>query len=329
MEKNYYILKSGRLKRKDNTLYLETKEGNKPIHINDIHTLYLFGELDLNTKLLNFLAQNKILVHLFNYYGFYTGSFYPKEYLQAGLVIVNQAKFYLDPEKRLGIAKQFVESALYNILKNISHYKNEGKDVEETLEKIREYMKGIPDVKSISALMGIEGSSRNCYYRCFDKILRSGFEFEKRTRRPPENMINCLISFGNSLLYTSCLTEIYHTQLNPSVSFLHEPFERRFSLALDIAEIFKPIIVDKIIFNLINNQIIKESHFDKKLNFCYLNEDGRRLFLQQFDEKLKTTINHKDLKRKVSYQYLIRLECYKLIKHLLEDKEYKGFQIWW
>ena len=329
MEKNYYILKSGKLKRKDNTLYIINKEGRKAIPVNDVNALYLFGEIGLNTKLLTFLSQNKITLHVFNYYGSYVGSYYPREYLNSGHVVVQQSKHYLDNEKRIYIAKEFVDAALHNIIRNLAYYKKHGKEVEEIIENIESEKTKIPNVENVLQLMGVEGTSRNSYYKSFDTILRPGFKFEKRTRQPPKNMVNCLISFGNSLLYTLCLTEIYHTQLNPTISFLHEPFERRFSLALDLAEVFKPLLIDRVIFSLINNQMIKEEHFENKLNFCYLNNSGRRLFIQQFDEKLRTTIKHKDLKRKASYKYLIRLECYKLIKHVLDDKQYKAFRLWW
>ena len=138
-----------------------------------------------------------------------------------------------------------------------------------------------------------------------------------------------MISFGNSLVYTTVLSEIYKTQLNPLISFLHEPGERRFSLALDIAEIFKPLLSDRIIFALMNKNMITEKHFDKQMNYCYLSEAGRKIYLQEYDTKLKTTIKHRQLKKSVSYRHLIRLECYKIIKHILGEKEYEPFKIWW
>jgi len=329
MEKNYYILKNGRLRRKQNTVYFENSEGKKPIPINDINAIFAFGEIDINSKLLIFLARNNIAVHFFNYYGFYSGTFYPKEYLISGFLTVKQVSNYLDKNKRLEIAKEIIDSASYNILQNLNYYRRQGKKVEEFTVKIETERGRIAEAPGIPELMGIEGRIRDTYYQSLDSILRAGFEFGKRSKRPPENMINCLISFGNSLMYTTTLSEIYHTQLNPTISYLHEPGERRFSLSLDISEIFKPIIVDRIIFNIINNRIIKEEHFDEKLNFCYLNDKGRRIFLQEYDEKLKTTIKHKTLKRRISYRHLIRIECYRLIKHLIENKKYEGFRMWW
>ena len=123
------------------------------------------------------------------------------------------------------------------------------------------------------------------------------------------------------------LTEIYHTQLTPLVSYLHEPGERRYSLSLDISEVFKPIIVDRVIFNMINNRIIKEENFVKKLNFCYLSERGRRTFLSEYQKKLDSTIYNAKLNRNISYQRLIRIECFKVVKHLMGEKQYKGLRI--
>jgi CRISPR-associated protein Cas1 len=159
--------------------------------------------------------------------------------------------------------------------------------------------------------------------------LNEDFKYEKRTRQPPQNEVNAMISFGNSLLYTATLTEIYNTQLNPTISYLHEPGERRFSLCLDISEIFKPLIVDRLIFYLVNKKIIQLEDFKEELDGIVFTEEGKRKFLKYYEEKLATTIKHRSLRRNVSYQRLIRLEAYKLIKHLIGVKEYKPFVIWW
>ena len=122
---------------------------------------------------------------------------------------------------------------------------------------------------------------------------------------------------------------INQTQLNPTISYLHTPGERRYSLALDIAEIFKPIIVDRVIFKLLNRRELQEKHFDRKLNKCSLNTVGKKIFVKALDDKLQETIQHRSLHRSVSYKHLIKLECYKLVKHLLAIEEYKPFKMYW
>ncbi len=137
------------------------------------------------------------------------------------------------------------------------------------------------------------------------------------------------VSFLNSMCYTLCLDMIYHTQLNPTISFLHQPGERRFSLALDIAEIFKPLLADRLIFSLLNKKQIQSSDFDNRLNKCLLKDSGRKIVVKAWDEKLNETIKHRSLGRNVSYKHLVKLECYKLAKHILGMEEYKPFKAWW
>jgi CRISPR-associated protein Cas1 len=324
--KDYYIFQSGRLRRSENTIKLESSTEKKSLPIRNVYSIHLFGETDLNTKLIVFLNQHGIPLHFYNYYGYYSGSFYPREKLLSGFLIVKQVQHYLDSNKRLEIAKEFVRTSISNILSNLQQYHKRGKNMAEFISKIKDESEKIENITNIAELMGIEGRTRQTYFSSFDSFLRKGFEFEKRTKLPPQNMLNSLISFGNSLLYASILTEIYHTQLTPTVSYLHEPGERRYSLSLDISEVFKPVIVDRVIFNLVNNRIIKPEHFDNKLNASFLNEEGRKIFVSEYKKKLETTVRNPTLKRNISYQRLIRIECFKLVKHLLGEKAYKGLR---
>ena len=331
MSRNYYITQPGRLRRKDNTLYLELEEAPRvPIPVEDIDALYLYGELDLNTRLLNFLTQKHIPFHVFNYYGYYAGSYYPREYLNSGSLLVKQVQHYESLTKRMPLAHEFVASAVFNMLRILRYHTNRGKDCLAQIEAMEAIFTESQTAQNTNELMGYEGIIRDTYYTAFNTILELKIPFEKRVRRPPDNPINAVISFGNSMMYTACLTEIYRTQLNPTISFLHEPGERRFSLSLDLAEIFKPLIVDRIIFRLFNRRQLNESkHFESNIDGCYLNEKGRKLFIAAFDEQLKQTVSHRKLKRHVSYQRLIRLECYKLIKHLVEMETYQALRPWW
>ena len=322
---NYYIFSNGELKRKDNNICFN----DRFLKIEMTDNIYLFGEVDLNTKCLNYLGQNKVAIHFFNYYGFYTGSFYPKETNVSGNVLIKQVEFYQNIEKRLEIAKEIIKSASDNIFRNLRYYNGRGKDVKNQMELIKSLQKEIEKAQNINELMGVEGNIRKIYYSTWNILVNQEIEFEKRVKRPPDNMINTLISFINSLMYTTCLSEIYKTQLNPTISYLHSAGDRRFSLCLDISEIFKPLVVDRLIFSLLNKNIITEEDFEKDSNYYYLKDKGRKKVLEEYEKKLKSVITHKELNREVSYQYLIRLECYKIIKHILGDKKYEGFKMWW
>ena len=330
MKQSYYLYRSGRIQRKDNTLEIVYKDGSKKsIPVERVNDIYVMTEFDFNTSLLNFLGQYGIAVHFYNYYGFYSGTYYPKEQLVSGKLLIKQVEAYTNKNKRLEIAKAFIEAASYNIYRNLVYYNNRGKDLSICMKEIEYLRKQIGNCKDVEELMGIEGNIRKNYYSSWNIIINQDIAFEKRVKNPPDNAINSLISYVNTIIYTRVLSEIYKTQLNPTISYLHEPSERRFSLCLDVSEIFKPIIADRLIFSMLNKNQIAEKDFKEGLNFLYIKENARKEITKEIDKKLQTTIQHKKLGREVSYEYLIRLELYKLIKYLTEDVPYEGFKMWW
>ncbi len=330
MKKSIYIFSDGEIKRKGNTLYFEGEKGRKYFPVENVREIYLFGEVALNKKFLIFASQQEIILHFFNYYGYYSGSYYPREHYNSGYMILKQADFYNHAENRLQLAQQFVIGAAANIQKVLAYYQNRGKSLKNVSTAIAALEKRLAAVKAVDELMAIEGNIRDYYYSGFNAILgKEKFHFDQRSRRPPKSRMNALISFGNSLLYTTVLSEIYKTHLDPRIGFLHATNFRRFSLNLDVAEIFKPIVVDRLIFTIVNKNMLKIKDFEEKSGGVLLNENGRKLFVSEYDERLKATIRHTRLKRNVSYRELIRLELYKLEKHFLGEKVYEPFVARW
>jgi len=331
MKKTIYIFSNGRLKRKDNTLFFETKDGNKSyIPVENVKEIYAFGEIDLNSKILNFLSQKEMILHYFNYYGYYAGSFYPREHYNSGFMILRQVEHYQDNQKRLLIAKKIVEGAAKNTLKILKYHNRRGKNINTPIEEIEGFYQLSMEQENIEQLMAFEGQIKQTYFKAFSTIIDNPeFQFESRTRRPPKDYINTLISFSNSVLYTQVLSEIYQTHLDPRIGYLHTTNFRRFTLNLDIAEIFKLVIGDRTIFSVLNKRIITEKDFDKNFDGIILKESGKKKFLQHLEERLKQTIKHSDLKKNASYRRLIRLELYKLEKHLMNEELYKPFVMDW
>jgi CRISPR-associated protein Cas1 len=333
MKKTLYIFQNGELRRKDNSLYFETEERKRYIPVENTNDIYIFGEVDVSKKFLEFAAQKEIIVHYFNHHGYYVGSFYPREHLNAGHVILKQAEHYIDSNKRLDLAQRFVEGAIQQMTRVIKYYRtrlSEADVLARALEVIEQETERMRQAQSVEQLMAAEGHIREMYYSTFDVIIRHpDFVFEKRTKRPPHNRLNALISFGNSIVYTMCLSEIYKTYLDPRIGFLHSTNFRRFSLNLDVAEIFKPIIVDRLIFTLVNKKMLSAKHFEKMTDGILLNEEGRKLFVSELEKKMQTTVQHRHLGKSVSYRRLIRLELYKIQKHLLGEKTYEPYEAKW
>lgn len=334
MKKTYYLFNPGRLSRKDNTLEFTAFDENgaelkaRYIPVEMVDQLYVFGSLDANSALYNFLGKNQICVHFFDHYENYTGSFNPREYLLAGRMIVAQVQAHLSKTKRMVIAQRLIDCAGFNMQKNLKYYNSRGKDLQITIDRIELLRQSVNQSRDVDELMGIEGNMRMAYYSAFDLIIND-FEMGGRSKQPPRNEINSLISFGNMMCYSECLRAIHQTQLNPTISYLHTPGERRFSLALDLAEVFKPLLVDRVIFKVLNKREIQAADFEQRLNSVVLKEKAKKTFVTAFEERLQETIQHRNLKRNVSYKHLIKLECYKLSKHLLGLEEYKPFKMWW
>ncbi|SHJ71201.1 CRISPR-associated protein, Cas1 family [Tangfeifania diversioriginum] len=334
MKKTYYLFNPGRLQRRDNTLKFTPydEEGNeqKPrfLPVENVGELYCFGNLDANSALYNFLGQQQVPLHFFDYHENYTGTFMPRESLISGKMLISQVREQQNRQKRIALAQRILDGAAYNMLKNLRYYNSRGKDLEPIIDCMQKLADKIAGTATIEELMGIEGNIRKNYYEAFELIIND-YSMSGRSYRPPRNKVNALISFGNMMCYSQCLRAIHQTQLNPAISFLHEPGERRFSLSLDIAEIFKPLLVDRVIFKVLNKKMVQPNHFEEKLNSVVLKNAGRKAFVQAFEDRLNETIKHRTLSRSVSYKHLVKLECYKLQKHMLGIEEYKPFKMWW
>lgn len=134
-----------------------------------------------------------------------------------------------------------------------------------------------------------------------------------------------MISFGNTIIYQKIANEIYKTKLDIRISYLHSAMRRYENLNLDISEIIKPILVDKVIFSLINKRIIDAKvHFEKRNNGVFLNKEGKYLFIDQLNKKLSSTITINN--KKVSYQEILQQEVLKLLRHFKYDEEYEPFK---
>lgn len=323
-----YLMSMGEISRKDNSLCFRKEGKNIYIPVENTKEIYCMNEISINTKLLDFLSQNHIVVHFFNYYEGYSGTFYPRNQYNSGRLLVKQVESH--QKNRLIVAQAIVKGICLNLNEVLYHYyKHDKKEVKGTIDWLKkEALLKINKIQTIPELMSIEGEAWQRFYRDFQFILPEEFVMNKRVKRPPDNPINALISFGNTLLYTKTISVIYKTHLDQRISYLHEPSEGRFSLSLDLSEVFKPVIVYRTIFDLVNNKRLKvEKHFDKKVNYCLLNPDGRKIFIEAFEKRLETVFQHPGLKRKISYQTAIKLDCYKLIKFIMEGKEFLPFSL--
>ena len=321
-----YLTSHGILQRKDNTLVFipEGSAEKKVIPINAISGVMCFGKVTLKSGATDLLFEKNLPVHFFSQHGSYKGSYLPRAPYISGKVIISQAAHYLNERKRWVLASALTKGVIMNI-KSVLTYWNAKHDVDLSSHLKHLSTLHVPDAGTINDLRYLEGQAWQLLYAAFNDVcLNPDFTLHSRIYNPPPDPINSLISLLNMMLYGVVISELYQTQLHPAISYVHEPHERRFSLALDVADVFKPVYTFRILIRLINRQQITLDDFDSMVK-VKLKESSLKKVAATFQEWMMTTIRHPTLRRKVSYRELIRLECYKLVKHVLDDKPYKPY----
>jgi CRISPR-associated protein Cas1 len=327
---NHHIFADGELSRNEGTLRIDTLDGDTEyLPVESVDSLYLHGQINFNTRALGLLNDHGVPLHVFGWKDYYRGSYLPKRNQVSGNTVVEQVRAYDDTKRRLGIAHTIIEASIHNMRGNLRYYDNRRGDLTEAVKKLAELKESVRSAETIEKLRAIEGNARKEYYRCFDSILRDPFSLSRRKYNPPSNEANAAVSFLNSMVYTTCVSAIRKTALDPTIGFVHEPGERRFTLSLDIADIFKPILADRLLFRLVNRQQLSIEDFENELEGCLLNEAGRMTVLEEYERTLDETVEHPRLNRKVSFKTLVQTDVYSLKKHILTQEPYHATERWW
>jgi CRISPR-associated protein Cas1 len=328
---NHHIFADGDLTRSEGTLRIDRLDDDEPkfLPVESLDALYLHGQITFNTRALGLLNEEGVPVHVFGWKDYYKGSYLPKRDHISGNTVVEQVRAYDDPDRRLGIARKIIAASIHNMRRNVAYYDDRAGDFSEVLETLETQRERTTSVSDVDELRGVEATARREYYSCFGSILREPFTFDRREYNPPTSEVNALISFLNAMTYTVCVSAIRKTALDPTIGYVHEPGDRRFTLSLDIADIFKPILADRVLFRLVNRQQLSIDDFEQELDGVLLNEDGRLTVLEEFEETLDETVEHQRLNRKVSYKTLVQTDVYSLKKHILTGEEYHPTERWW
>ena len=323
----YHIVNEGILSQSDYTILFENKNKKVYIPIEATKILNIYSNIIINSNFFNLMNSKNIIVNLFDKHNRYIGKFIPNNTRKSCLLLLKQVEIYNDYNKRMNMAKDILSSEIYNLKSNLKYYNRRyNHDIKEKIKLIEKTEKEINLIKEHEKLLLCEARIKGIYYSCFNEILQNEkFKFIKRSKRPPQDPINALISFGNTLLYNYIAKEIYKTKLDIRIAYLHSSNNRYESLNLDLANIFKPIIVDKIIFKLINKKIINDRlHFENINGGVYLTGEGKNIVINEFYKKIKdiTTIGN----NKMSYEKIIRKEIYKLSNSIMNEEKYKAFK---
>jgi CRISPR-associated protein Cas1 len=318
--RTYWFTTPCRIRRKDNSLLIERVEGDPVgIPVTDVRDLIAAAPVDLNSSVISLLNQHHIDV---NHYGDYTGSLLGADTATSGTTVTAQTRLAADPGEAMPIARALVDCAAFNVRRVVDRKLLTGPYTTLTAS--------IAGATTPVELMAAEGNFRRSAWEVHDSILPDWLQLNGRSRQPPANAGNAFISYVNGMIYARTLTALRLTPLHTGIGFLHATLQRhRHTLALDLAEVFRPLFAERILLRMAGRKQLKPHHFDTDTHHAMLTDAGRKLVIATVRDDLGTTISHRTLQRSVAYDELIYLDALQLVKTCLEGHSFSPFRIWW
>ena len=305
-----------------------------PLH--KITQVVIAGNVTLTTPVLQTLLQQNVGVTYLTGYGRYLGRLGPP-LSKNGRLRIAQHQAHHDPLRRMTMARACVVGKLHNQRVLLMRYqrKLQHDDIEDALRilsRCEERAAAVeldpdppPDPQHPQAestwgtLMGYEGTGGAAYFRVFGHLLRAEWTFTKRSRRPPTDPVNALLSFAYTLLYHQTLSAVQTVGLDPYVGFLHGSQYGKPALALDLMEEMRSVIADSVVLTLINKRMLTPDDFEAELGAYRLTDDGRRTFYRQWEQRLETEIKHPTFNYKATYRRALILQA-RLVARWLQDE---------
>jgi CRISPR-associated protein Cas1 len=229
-----------------------------------------------------------------------------------------------DRDAALALARSFVGAKIRNA--RVLLRRNGGEGVAEAVHDLQRLARKADRVPDVDALLGIEGAAARTYYRALGllfspRAFRSGleFDFERRSRRPPRDRVNAVLSFLYGLLTKECTLAVRRVGFDPLLGFYHQPRFGRPALALDLMEEFRPLIADSVLLTLVNGLRLTPGDFVERAGAVSLTASGRRAVISAFEQRMLTDVVHPVFGYRVSYRRVLELQARLLGAALLGD----------
>ncbi len=319
------------ISKKSNRLIIK-EEGKvlKEVPIIKIRKVVLIGRVNLSHPVVALLLKNNIEIVYLNYYGRYEGTIIPP-CNKNGILRKKQILLSEDEEFCKNLSSQFVKGKIYNmrVLLQRRNQANKEEEVSKNIKKLKNVLKNLEHAESVNSIRGLKGYTTKLYFQSLDTLLSSEVHFEKRNRRPPKDPVNALLSLGYTLLTRDIEGYCRVVGLDPYTGFLHKDRYGKPSLALDLMEEFRPLIVDQMVLYILNSEIITEDDFEE-IGQLKLKQPAFKKFLSQYEQRKKTELKHPVFNYKVTYQRAFEIQARMLAKYISgELEEYIPIQTRW
>lgn len=323
----------GSLGKTGNTLSIkkgDEKIGAVPFEYFD--QVFIFGKVNLSGAVLREFFRRNIFVAFFTAFGSFEGSLSPERSRYAALRKAQWAAAD-DPQKKLVIAREIVDAKLANmrVMLQRAGRRNDSENIRKYIKNIAGLRKNVAKCSDLGSLMGIEGAASRTYFKGLRMRFHQKWKFAARTRRPPKDPVNSVLSFGYSVLAGQLTGLIQAVGLDPYIGFLHSEKYGRPCLALDLMEPFRPVIADSTALRMFSNNMVDDNCFDLKKNIsnaCLLNEKGRKSFFRAFSNRMDETATHPVFGYKLNYRRILEMEVRFLAKFLVgEINRFQAYRI--
>jgi CRISPR-associated protein Cas1 len=280
----------------------------------------IFGNVTLTAPAVQALLERQIDICYLTRYGRFLGHLTP-ELSKNSVLRLRQHQHHAQPDRALTLARAFVAAKLANMRTMLmrGNRKLEDGAIAAAVLAMKSDIAAAEHALSIETLLGAEGMGSARYFGVFGRQLRGQWTFEHRSRRPPDDPINALLSFAYTLLTNNVASAIKTVGMDPFIGYLHSSQYGKPALALDLVEEFRPIIADSVVLTVVNNRILDLDDFEEGLGTWRLNDKGRREFLRRFEERLDTAVEHPVFAYQATYRRCLELQVRLLAKFLTEE----------
>ena len=295
------------------------------IQVQNITDLSIIGNVQITTQALHMLMDHGIDISFFSYSGNYLGQI-SSESSKNIFLRFSQYELYQDLEKRLEIARTIVMNKIENQIRMIRNFnwKDVEYDYRPDVKELKRLQGLLPDKKTSNEIMGIEGSCSAVYFSCYGNMFKSDLKFTKRSKRPPRDPVNIILSLAYTLLTKEVTAALDSESFETYLGFLHGIRYGRKSLALDIVEEFRQPVVDRLVVTLFNKRMLGELDFETQEENIVLTEDGFKKFCREYEKWMKSPVSSTERR---SFRNIIHAQAAVLKKSIRNKELYVPYQL--
>lgn len=321
----------------ENVVILKEKQEIGRIPLHNIERIMTFGYMGVSPALMGKCVERRIELVFMTPYGKFLARV---EGSINGNVLLRREQFRIadDKDKSLEIARNMIIGKIYNsrqVLLRVlrDHELRVNQEVfRKKADFLQEALQKCKDVKDIDSLRGIEGECASIYFSLFDDMIlqqKKEFYFSVRSKRPPLDNVNALLSFSYSLCTSMCASALEAVGLDPYVGFMHTDRPGRWSLALDLVEEFRAWFCDRFVLMLINKKVVNAGNFEKREDGAVvLNEKGRKGVLEAWQKRKSEVIKHPFLDEKIEWGMLPYIQALLLARYIRGDLDAYPVFMW-